>query len=596
MNKTLLLIAMLCLAFTSLLALNQVVSPDSPDYDSYKMSQIYTPQTVVTPSHPSSEFTVVRNQTKDSTLLFPLDGSYTMALGANDDGYTEELALPFPFVLYGNTYNSCWINNNGNVTFDAGYWSYTPWGFPIDYAPMLAPFFADVDTRGEGSGYVWYRMEANRVIVTWDHVGYYGYGVDRLNTFQVIFTDGTDPAIGLGNNVAFSYGNLDWTTGDASGGIGGLGWTPDWPEGYEYGTPATVGINAGDGVLFAQTGRFDREGYDYDGAYDNNDGIDWLDWVIFYYDATGAAATLTITPQDVNVIISGPGLPEGVLETDPNLSAFYATYPEAGTLTVNIPVGPGTWWGWIYYGGEWHQADVFPVTGPGTIVFSNVPFTGGKSDVPIILQGDDVPLPVVLSAFTAVMNAENYVSIQWITQTETNLRGFNLYRSETANVADAMVITQLIEPTNTSQQHQYTHVDNTLDEEGVYYYWLQVAEMDGSEVFHGPTAVNYTTTIDEPYIVPVTPATAIRSIYPNPITPYSVISYNIAKGTEVKFQVFNTRGQLVNSFNEGYKADGIWNTGWNGKDLNGKKCPNGLYYIKMIAGKDSFIRKAVILK
>ncbi|PKN73571.1 MAG: hypothetical protein CVU50_02320 [Candidatus Cloacimonetes bacterium HGW-Cloacimonetes-3] len=594
MKKYLLFMVMLCLALTSAFALNQIVSPDSPDYDAYKRNQVYTPEVVIPPTQPSLEFTTVRSQSRDGSLLFPLDGSYTLAFDANDDGYTAELPLPFTFNLFGFNYNSFWINNNGNVTFDTGYSSYTPWGFPIAGAPMLAPFFADVDTRGTGS--VWYKIEANRVIVTWDHVGYYNSAVDRLNTFQVIFTDGTDPLIGLGNNVAFSYGDLAWTTGSASGGIGGLGWTADWPVEVAYGTPATVGINAGDGVLYAQTGRFDREGYDYDGAYGNNDGIDWLDWVIFYYNATGAVATLTITPQDLNVVVSGPGLPAGLLETTPNLSAYFATYPEDGTQTVNLPVGAGIWRGWIYYSLAWHQADVFPVTGPGTIVFSNVPFTGAKSDIPIIVQGEDEVLPVELTTFSAAMTSENYVSIQWTTQTETNLSGFYLYRNETSEISNAIQISGLIDPTNTSQTQHYLYTDNSLDQEGVYYYWLQVAEMDGSEAFHGPTAVNFTTTTEQTDVPAVSPATGIRSIYPNPITPASVISYVINKGAEVRFVVYNSRGQIVNSFNEGFKTDGKWNTSWDGKDANGKSCSTGIYYIKMIAGYESSIRKAVVLK
>ena len=47
---------------------------------------------------------------------------------------------------------------------------------------------------------------------------------------------------GLQSFVIFLYadGEIQWTTGDASGGSGGLG-----------GTPAQVGFNAGDGIRYA---------------------------------------------------------------------------------------------------------------------------------------------------------------------------------------------------------------------------------------------------------------------------------------------------------------------------------------------------------
>ena len=56
----------------------------------------------------------------------------------------------------------------------------------------------------------------------------------QRNTFQVVIV--TD---GLFSFTIFNYANLTWVTGDASGGSNGFG-----------GTPAMVGINAGDGVNF----------------------------------------------------------------------------------------------------------------------------------------------------------------------------------------------------------------------------------------------------------------------------------------------------------------------------------------------------------
>ena len=59
----------------------------------------------------------------------------------------------------------------------------------------------------------------------------------QTNTFQcVLATDG------LQSFAIFLYadGEIQWTTGDASGGSNGLG-----------GTPAQVGFNAGDGVNYA---------------------------------------------------------------------------------------------------------------------------------------------------------------------------------------------------------------------------------------------------------------------------------------------------------------------------------------------------------
>lgn len=355
------------------------ISPDSNLYDTYKQNQPYVAETPVVPTQPSMSYQTQTSSSKDIALLIPLDGTFTVAMPPNDDGFVGPIVFPFNFTLYGTVYTSCWINNNGNLSFDGGYSSYTPWGFPIAGYPMVAPFFADVDTRGAGN--VYYKIEANRLTVIWDHVGYYNAATDKINTFEAIITDGTDPLVGIGNTVCFSYEDMAWTTGSASGGSGGLG-----------GTAATVGINKGADDLYAQVGRFDQAGSAYDGPVDLNDGVDWLDGKIFYFNTFVAGGTMLIIPSTPEIVLSG-GAPEGVDPLNPNLDAFLATYPIVGTQTVTIPVGPGIWYGWAYWGGVWHPADVNPVTGPGSIVFSNVPF-GAKFDVPIILDSDPVITPI----------------------------------------------------------------------------------------------------------------------------------------------------------------------------------------------------------
>jgi len=205
-------------------------------------------------------------------LRFPFDSANTsgwiQSMNPNDDGSSVLIPLPFAFDFYGASRTSLYINNNGNITFDVPVGIFTPTGFPSAVAPMLAPFWADVDTRnraGANTNLVWHRFvdldengSPDTLVVTWDAVGYYDRKNSRLNTFQVAIS-GIRNAFGGpdgpgGFNALFSYGSMGWTTGDASDGVNGLG-----------GTPATVGANRGDGVASTQIGRFDRLGTEYNG-------------------------------------------------------------------------------------------------------------------------------------------------------------------------------------------------------------------------------------------------------------------------------------------------------------------------------------------
>jgi hypothetical protein len=51
-------------------------------------------------------------------------------------------------------------------------------------------------------------------------VGYYSYGVNKLNTFQAMISVKGDETLSC-----FYYDRLEWTTGAASGGVDGLGGT-----------------------------------------------------------------------------------------------------------------------------------------------------------------------------------------------------------------------------------------------------------------------------------------------------------------------------------------------------------------------------------
>ncbi len=149
-------------------------------------------------------------------------------LPANDDGSSTQVNLPFNVNFYGNVYNSLWVNNNGNVTFNGPQSTYTPYGIVGSTEPIIAPFFADVDTRASGSGTVQYGYGTTlfqghpAFCVDWFNVGYYSDHSDKLDSFQLLLVDRSDVAPGA-FDIVFNYGSLQWETGDASDGVDGLG-------------------------------------------------------------------------------------------------------------------------------------------------------------------------------------------------------------------------------------------------------------------------------------------------------------------------------------------------------------------------------------
>lgn len=146
-------------------------------------------------------------------------------------------AFPGGLALYDGAATGAYVNNNGNISLAAPLPTLTPGAFPLPTgARAIAPYFGDVDTRvaAPSGSVVYFGLAPGALVATWYEVGYYTSHVDLLNSFQVILTAASDPG---DFDVEFRYARCEWTTGDAAGGMGGLG-----------GSPAAAGINAGDGV------------------------------------------------------------------------------------------------------------------------------------------------------------------------------------------------------------------------------------------------------------------------------------------------------------------------------------------------------------
>lgn len=165
--------------------------------------------------------------------------------GRNDDGsfncvgtgsahscniLSAEAAVPLGFTanFFGVSFTSAFINTNGNVTLDSALATFTPFDLTSTDRQIIAPFFADVDTRFAGSaitfggGTVGGRTAFG---VNWVDVDYFSSSPSHTNrnSFQLILVDRSDIAPG-DFDLEFNYDQIQWEAGTASGGSSsGLG-------------------------------------------------------------------------------------------------------------------------------------------------------------------------------------------------------------------------------------------------------------------------------------------------------------------------------------------------------------------------------------
>lgn len=187
-----------------------------------------------------------------------------------DNCSSQAIKLPFSFCFYGKQYDTVYINNKGDITFVHPEFSFSSKSFPLgNDTAMLAVFYSNVDDTPKvvlgppNPAYIYYKTTPTHLIVQWSTMGYNTFDDDIYNNFQVTITNGADTILPVGNNVSYCYWKMQWASGDS----GSMGFD---------GIPSTVGINKGDGIHYAQFGAFDFPGYTYQGPFDTNSQVYWL--------------------------------------------------------------------------------------------------------------------------------------------------------------------------------------------------------------------------------------------------------------------------------------------------------------------------------
>ena len=308
----------------------------------------------------------------DEGYFVERDGSF-LSTNQGDDSSLGPIALGFTFELYGDAYDQLYINANGNVTFNARLNDFTPEGFPIAL-PMVAPYWADWDFRAGDFAEVYYKLEPGRLTVIWEG-NPFPQNTSFFNQAQLVLTDGTDPLIGVGNNVGFAYEDMQWYTGS----IGDA--------------PATVGVNSGDGSTFAQIGLFGVQNSEaYDGAGGARDGVDYLDCRRIQFGVGESASNI---PPVSNALADGDEI------TVQSGQVYFASYtfgaPEVDqSAAVTVTGAP---------------ANFFAGTTPGNLARVDASFApdasqeGQRYDVTFTAEDDGVPSLATTVTVTFVVEA-----------------------------------------------------------------------------------------------------------------------------------------------------------------------------------------------
>jgi len=200
------------------------------------------------------------------------------------------------------------------------------------------------------------------------------------------------------------------------------------------------------------------------------------------------------------------------------------------------------------------------------------------SDDPTRIQDSGLPLPVELTSFTAYVNAEGNVLLNWTTATEINNQMFEIERR---TEVDQFITIGYVEGYGTTTEPQeYFYIDNTV-ETGSFYYRLKQIDFGGQ--------YEYSDEIEVEVNGPLT--FALEQNYPNPFNPSTNIKYSVPESGFVNLSVYNLVGEEVSVLvNETVDA-GFYEATFNAANL-----PSGIYFYRLQTGNTVQTKKMVLMK
>jgi hypothetical protein len=187
-------------------------------------------------------------------------------------------------------------------------------------------------------------------------------------------------------------------------------------------------------------------------------------------------------------------------------------------------------------------------------------------------------VPVELTSFSASVNNNGNVVLNWATATETNNHMFEVERK--AIDGEYFTIGFVDGAGTTTEPQNYTYVDNTV-ETGKYFYRLKQLDYDGRYEYSDEVEIDVNGVL----------TFNLEQNYPNPFNPSTKIKYSVPEVGNIRLSVYNTVGEEIAILAEGYSESGFFEVTFDASSL-----PSGVYLYKLQSENSVQLKKMMLLK
>jgi len=210
---------------------------------------------------------------------------------------------------------------------------------------------------------------------------------------------------------------------------------------------------------------------------------------------------------------------------------------------------------------------------------------------PRLIENRDASLSVELSSFTAEGHS-GAVFLNWSTESEIENLGFilskklNVESAKRETVASYLTHSALEGHGSTTEKHEYQFTDKAVQPGMTYEYRLGDVDYSGAITWH--KTVEITVKVGDTQMVTTF---GLHKAYPNPFNPSVTLSYGLEEAGLTTLQIYNMRGQLVETLVNEHQLLGTYDIRWQPVNLSA-----GLYIIRLQSGNKTNLQKIVFVK
>ena len=198
-----------------------------------------------------------------------------------------------------------------------------------------------------------------------------------------------------------------------------------------------------------------------------------------------------------------------------------------------------------------------------------------------ILKPTDIVIGVLVQSYSAYYIGSG-IEIIWTLKSYISKSDHHISRAEDLEER----FEEINDPVVVRDDLTYTFVDKSVEPGKRYMYRVEIEESGGQRGLLFET---------ESVSTPSLPLTLYQN-HPNPFNPTTTIEYYVPAQVHVRVAIYDVSGRQIKNLVDGIREKGFHKTEWNGTDEQGKPVTSGVYFYRLISGKETISRKMVYLK